>query len=238
MSEIIKFIAQKEHVWEVRDRPFPAAKKIPQNWKDIPKYANENNELILNPAPSITVKMCVPTLEMFTSGYYMPLWADCLVKQEISEQLESLPRISWTVTQEVFGSWDKSQLSSFEIDESFSRIAFKYYHGWTIKTPPGWSCLFIHPVAYPNLPFKTVPGIVHTDIFDGEINTPILIKKNFEGIIEKGTPMFQIIPFKRSDWNSEFDIKKPNQHFFDIEKLFTKLTRSYASLIKDKRKYN
>ena len=33
---------------------------------------------------------------------------------------------------------------------------------------------------------------------------PIYIKEGFEGIVEKGTPMFQIIPFKRSNWDSEF----------------------------------
>jgi hypothetical protein len=30
------------------------------------------------------------------------------------------------------------------------------------------------------------------------------IKEGFEGILEKGTPMFQIFPFKRNNWESKF----------------------------------
>jgi hypothetical protein len=30
-----------------------------------------------------------------------------------------------------------------------------------------------------------------------------LIKKDFNGIIEKGTPMAQVIPFQRDNWTSE-----------------------------------
>jgi hypothetical protein len=38
---------------------------------------------------------------------------------------------------------------------------------------------------------------------------PFYIDHNFEGIIPLGTPMFQMIPFKRDDWKStikEFNI--------------------------------
>ena len=37
-------------------------------------------------------------------------------------------------------------------------------------------------------------------------NVPFFIKSNFEGVIPCGTPMFQIIPFKRENWKSEKDI--------------------------------
>jgi hypothetical protein len=33
---------------------------------------------------------------------------------------------------------------------------------------------------------------------------PVYLKENFEGIVERGTPMFQIIPFKRNNWKSSF----------------------------------
>ena len=233
MSEIIKFIAQDEHVWQVRDKPFPAIKKINENWKNIPKYSNKTNTLDFDPRPTLTVKQCVPTLDLLGAGYYMPLWSDCFVQQK-----NNLPIINWSGGVDVFSVWNISQVSNFELDENCSNIVFKYQHGWTIKTPPGWSCLFIHPVSYPNLPFKSISGIVDTDIFDGEINVPIVFKKDFRGILEKGTPMFQIIPFKRSNWKSEFDVKAPDQHFFDQQKLYSKLIGAYRSLIKDKKTYS
>jgi hypothetical protein len=96
----------------------------------------------------------------------------------------------------------------------------------------------MHPVAYPNAPFYTIPGIVDTDVYDGEINVPFAIKDSFEGIIEKNTPMFQIIPFKRDQWESQFSVKKQDEHFFDNEKLYSKINRAYFSLIKHKKTYN
>ena len=49
--------------------------------------------------------------------------------------------------------------------------------------------------------------------------------------------MFQVIPFKRDQWTSEFDVKKPGKHFFDNEKLYSKVSRAYYSLLKDKKTY-
>jgi hypothetical protein len=232
MSNKIKFLAQSEHVWEVRERPFPAAKKIPQWWKDIPVYGNDADKLILDPAPNVTVKKCIPTVDMFSTGYYMPLWSDCLIKQE-----DGFPTINWNVSEPVFDTWPQVQVSSFNFGKEYSNVAFKYLHGWTIKTPPGWSCLFTHPVAYPDLPFKSISGIVDTDVLNTGINVPVVIKKGFEGTIEQGTPMFQIIPFKRSHWDSEFELKKQNQDYFDLEKLRSKIIRAYGHLIKDKKIY-
>jgi hypothetical protein len=233
MSQVIKFIAQNEYIWQVADRPFPAIKKINKNWKSIPKYSNETNTFDMDPSPTVTIKQCVPTLEMLGAGYYMPLSSDCFIQQK-----DNTPTINWSGTVAIFDAWDPKQVSNFELDENYSNTVFKYHHGWTIKTPPGWSCLFIHPVSYPNLPFRSISGIVDTDIHDGEINVPFIIKKDFKGILEKGTPMFQIIQFKISDWKSEFDVKKPDQHFFDQEKLYSKLVGAYRSLIKDKSIYS
>jgi hypothetical protein len=230
MGKIIKFVAQNDHVWNIRPKPIPAAKAIPDWWKNIPAYSSEKFDI--SPMSTVTVKRCVPTLDMLTSGYYVPLWADILVKQQ-----EGFPFIKWTVQSQVAECWQDIQTSSFEFPDGFNRLAFKNLHGWTIKTPPGWSCLFIHPVAYSNSPFYSISGIVDTDVYDGEINVPFIIKDNFEGIIEKGTPMFQVIPFKREQWTSEFDVKKPKEHYFDTEKLYSKIYRAYYSLLKDKKTY-
>ena len=233
MGQTIKFLAQNDHVWNVRPKPYPAIKNLPKWWKDMPIYSNKENTFDINPAPAVTVKKCLPTLEIFSGGYYVPLWADIFVTQE-----NSSPYIKWNTTTSVLDTWPQQMVNSFKIPEGYSKVVFKNLHGWTIKTPPGWSCMFIHPVAYPDLPFQTISGIVDTDILDYEINVPFVIKEGFKGIIEKGTPMFQIFPFKRENWKSEFGLKKPNEHFFDAEKLYSKINRAYASLTDNKKRYS
>ena len=232
MGQIIKFIAQDEHVWEVRPRPYPSIKKLPTWWKEIPAYSNHKNKFDLDPYSAVTVKRCVPTLDMLGAGYYVPLWSDLLVTQQ-----NNIPVVKWAASTRVLDVWSDKQGANFKIIDGYSKMFFKNLHGWTIKTPPGWSSMFIHPVAYPDMPFHTISGIVDTDVFDGEINVPFAIKDGFEGVIEKDTPMFQIIPFKRDQWTSEFDLKKPNEHYFDLEKMYSKIHRAYYSLLKDKKVY-
>jgi hypothetical protein len=232
MGQTIRFLAQDEHVWNVRLKPYPAAKGMPDWWKEIPVYANEENTFDLFPGSTVTVKRCVPMLDVLTAGYYVPLWADLFVKQQ-----NGGPFIKWATKEEVAELWPPNQVKSFNFPEGFTKLAFKNLHGWTIKTPPGWSCLFIHPVAYPNTPFRTISGIVDTDVLDTDINVPFVIKEGFEGIIDRGTPMFQVIPFKREKWDSEFELKTEKQHYFDVEKLYSKVYRSYHSMIKDKKTY-
>jgi hypothetical protein len=137
----------------------------------------------------------------------------------------------------VLENWNNHQVSSFKIPEGYSNLVFKNLHGWIIKTPPGWSSIFLHPVAYSDLPFQVISGIVDTDVLNTDINVPFVVKNNFEGLIEKGTPMFQVIPFKREGWTSEFEVKNNNEHFFDVEKLHSKINRSYYSMIKNDNRY-
>jgi hypothetical protein len=63
-----------------------------------------------------------------------------------------------------------------------------------------------HPVNRYDLPFITLTGVVDSDIAMSPGNLPFFIKKDFEGIIPKGTPIVQIFPFKRDDWKSQEDM--------------------------------
>jgi hypothetical protein len=232
-NNIITFRAQGEHVMEVREKPIPSIKAIPQWWKNLYPYINNDTKLRLTPeGPNTTVKKCTPSLDALGAGYIMPLWADIIVTQK-----DGNPVISWNTKVEPIGMWGHDQVANFEIPNGFSRSVFKYFHGWTIKTPPGWSSLIMHPIGYPNSPFKALTGFVDTDVLETDINTPIVIKEGFEGIIEKSTPMFQIIPVKRSNWKSEFVLETDKQLFFNQEKLLTKFGSSYLNSLRVKKEY-
>lgn len=220
-TQKIKFHAFSEHTLEVRQRPVPAASLLPQWWRDIPPYTTDKFQLM--PAPNVTSKKCFPLLDGMSSGYIMPLWADIMVENQ-----EGIPFIKFINKENVVEEWPQSQLSSYQAPDGFFPKAFKYIHGWGIETPPGYSCLFTHPVAYPDTPFRTITGVVDTDRLNTEMNSPFFIKKGFSGIIEKGTPMFQVIPFKRENWESEIDLIGEKQHYLNLEKLFTNIISSYG----------
>jgi hypothetical protein len=230
-AKTISFIASSEHVFNVREHPKPASSMIPQWWKDMRPYAGKDH-LELNPAPNYTAKKCFPLLDGLTAGYIVTLWADVHVSIENNNL-----NLKWTTKEAPFEAWNIEQSKGYDIPEGFSQTVVKYSHGWRIRTPEGYSCLITHPFGYQNLPIKTITGIVDTDVYEAEINCPFVIRNDFQGIIERGTPMFQVIPFKRDMWESSISSQTEKESFFQKERLYTRIVSSYGRWIRKNKEY-
>jgi hypothetical protein len=229
-EQVIKFHAIDKHVMEVRPKPEPASSFMPEWWKNMQPYVNKKYDVA--PASTVTAKKCFPLLDSMMAGYIVPLWADMYVTQQAG-----VPLIKWATHRDVLEAWATQQSKGFDVPEGFTEPAFKYLHDWIIETPKGWSCLITHPIGYQNLPFRTITGVVDTDKLKTQINTPFFIKEGFEGIIEQGTPMFQIIPIKRTTWKAEYSIKEEKQVYYDHEKLMSRLVSSYGRHLRELKKY-
>jgi hypothetical protein len=59
--------------------------------------------------------------------------------------------------------------------------------------------------------------------------TPVLFKNNFSGIIPAGTPIAQIIPFKREDWI----IKEDKSLYFDADTIGKKARNVMSGFYKN-----
>jgi hypothetical protein len=78
------------------------------------------------------------------------------------------------------------------------RPACKFHNFWTIVTPPGWSCLFLNPLNRPNGLFEVLAGVVDTDSYRAPVHFPFFpVASDGLHVIEKGSPMVQIVPFRR-----------------------------------------
>ena len=79
----------------------------------------------------------------------------------------------------------------------------KWNNTWGITTPPGYSCLFISPL-HRETPIIALPGIVDTDTYSAPVNFPFVLRDpKMDGLIPAGTPIIQVIPFKRDSWSME-----------------------------------
>lgn len=233
MFKEIEFIAQNETVWTVYEKPKPASNFLPKWWKDLPDNTG-SGFTIIDGSPNVTVKRCIPTLDMLTAGYIVSLPCDI----EVFIDNNGRHYVKWLITTQLFETWSDKQVSNFELEDNYdTKPVFKNLHGWTIKTPPGWSCYITHPLAYKNLPFRSISGIIDTDLLPSEINTPFTFKKNWVGIIEKGTPMFQVIPFERNSWKAKYSFMTKQEHLNKVNLIFTKLKGSYAKNFREKRSY-
>jgi hypothetical protein len=205
----IEFVALNKYSFEVCPRPFPASRALPQWWKNaspyIKSFDNPDGKKIIvqNGESNASFKKCTPMLDILSSGYIVPLWADVQVSN-----IGNLPSLTWRVKGAVF---EEHSGQDFEIPDGYQKYQFKYLNPWIPKLPSGFSALIIPCPGYPNTPFRAMSAVIDYDKTPHPLLPPVYLKENFEGIVEKGTPMFQIIPFKRNNWESSFSFLKDGE---------------------------
>lgn len=158
----------------------------------------------------MTAKKCVPLMDVFSTGYIIK--TPCNIYVSTGKNNEKIITDDFSVDSFVVGHI-QSQVSEFQLDKGLNRYPFKFINSFHIKTPKGYSCFFFHPTNQTELPFYTLEAVVDTDKHKAVINFPFFIKQDFEGLIPKGTPMVQFLPFKRENWISK--LKDEDSPYYD-----------------------
>jgi hypothetical protein len=123
------------------------------------------------------------------------------------------------------GSHPKEQMSGFEYLAEGKPIkdAFKMRNPWNITTPKGYSCFYLDPFLFQNKYFATWQGIIDTDDFNVNMDNAQIIfypKVDHDFVITKGTPLCQIIPYKREEWVATYSVKT-HKSYIDEKSKFT-----------------
>ena len=225
-EKAIEFSAHEDYFALKEDYPTPIKLNIPEWYKKLEHSLNNK-----------TIKGCMPFLDTLTSGYLLKMPQDFYVRHNIINEKGEKDSF------QTFGLFDRSnevhskninlnsgidghsieQLEGSPLIEKNKNLPFyKIYNPWKIKTPKGYSCLFVPLLNNADDRFSIIPGIVDTDTFPNEINFPITINGDkypvLEDVIKKGTPYVQIIPFKRDNWKMTLKPRKQkeiqNHRFF------------------------
>jgi hypothetical protein len=211
-TEIIVFKARNKTEYENQYKPFPASQAVPDWWKNMSPFekSNESPEgkkfIIRNRASNASFKKCVPMLDAITSGYIVPLWADVSVTPS-----HPMPNLNWRTHAPIFESHGSSTYN-IPVPPGYINCVVKYINTWIPMTPPGYSVLITAPFGVKEPVFLAIPAIIDSDKNTSELVFPMWIKEGFEGIVEAGTPLVQITPFKRTNWKSEFDYYLDNTY--------------------------
>ena len=212
------------------EQPQPASKFIPDWYKNMESYIGGNKKPNGNGIPQVTIKRCMPVFDAITAGYIITSPADVYVSIKDGNQ---------------FFEWSTLGLISFHPIEQAPEHPAKNQHAypkwmnpWAIKTPKGYSVLFTQPMHRESV-FTILPGIVDTDTYISPVNFPMVINDpNFEGLIPKGTPIAQVIPFKREGWQMEIGSEKELKEQHSItQKLQTKFFDRYKSMFWSRKEY-
>lgn len=212
------------------EQPKPASRLVPDWYKNTESYTGGERKPAGNGNTTATIKRCMPVFDAITSGYIIESPADVFVSIKDEQQ--------WF-------EWSDFALIQFHPIEQAPKhpdkkpFAYpKWSNPWAISTPKGYSTLFVQPFHRESL-FTILPGIVDTDQYTSPVNFPFVINDPvFEGLIPKGTPIAQVIPFKRDSWTMELGDKKDLEAQFKVgKKLQSKFFDRYKSMFWTKKEY-
>jgi hypothetical protein len=186
--------SQIEFVCDPKDHgviaePVPAKSFMPDWFKRLPAVDSAHLHTQNN---GLTVKRCMPFLDAMTTGWILPLAAT--VRLEIKDNGATVDA-GWEIDQVMVSNHGLHQMAGNPMGK---RPPCKFHNYWTIKTPPGWSCLFVSPLNRRSSVVEIVSGIVDTDTYQSLINFPFFATAE-DGVytLERGTPLVQVIPFRR-----------------------------------------
>lgn len=221
------------------ERPQPASQFLPKWYRDMPLHLDGEKETGLAPdgvsSSNLTLRGCMPFLDAISSGYMFTLPFDIEIRQDNRGRVG----IRWATNVDLIGQHSLDQAPGLPIPEGASPNLLKWKTGWRAITPSGYSCLFTHPMNHVDLPFVTLSGVVDTDSYSLGVELPfrLLEPERDHLIIEKGTPICQVIPFKRENWKSTnvpFDERKQTKNIFALK---SKIVRSYQMQFWQRKSY-
>lgn len=212
------------------EQPKPSSRLVPDWYKNTNSYVNDEKKPDGEGKTTATIKKCIPVFDAISAGYIIESPADVFVSIKNG--------IQWF-------EWSDFGLITFhpieQAPEHPARKPFaypKWTNPWSITTPKGYSTLFVQPFHRESV-FTILPGVVDTDTYTPPVNFPFVINDpTFEGLIPKGTPIAQVIPFKRDSWVMELGniehfeaqakvSKKLQSKFFDRYKTMFRQPKEY-----------
>lgn len=217
-------------VIEDLEQPQPASKFIPDWYKNLESYIGGQKKPDGKGSTAVTSKRCMPLFDAITAGYIITLPTDVYVSVKDGVQYFEYP--SFTLVE--FHPIEQAPNHPLQNQYPYP----KWMNPWSIKTPKGYSTLFVQPFHRESV-FTILPGVVDTDTYSAPVNFPMVINDpNFEGMIPKGTPIAQVIPFKRESWKIKFGAKKEfiNQAQTNM-KLQTKFFDRYKTMFWNRKEY-
>jgi hypothetical protein len=187
MKKVIHFFRFLEH--ENVLPPIPAHRLIPDWYKKSELKKSDGG-------PGL--RSCMPYFDAMASGWIIRLDQDL----HVSIDEHGKKNFGWKEDTKVV------VLRTLELGQHMAVPEGHVHEGVAVwlkvgyKTPRGWSLLVTHPFNRFDLPFTAVSGIMDADKWHTPGLIPVFFKKDFLGVVPKGTPIAQVLPIKRANWTS------------------------------------
>jgi hypothetical protein len=206
-SAKISFVSTMPKNMDLFPEPVPAFKEIPSWFKKIlPFY--ENDDTPIDGVQRLTVKRCVAFLDMLSSGYIIKapfdIYIDTTEGKQIFQIPKSMERFTNFGTKPMISSHDIKQVEGYPIDkDKYIEHIFRINPIWIAKGSKGVSAIFMQPQHHEVSPLYAVSAVIDIDGYPSDGLLSFLVKKDFKGYLQRGTPLVQVIPFMRQNFVSE-----------------------------------
>lgn len=217
-------------------KPQPSFQLVPDWYKKTESYVSGEKKPSGDGGNVGTIKRCMPVFDAINSGYIIVSASDVFVSQKETEAGGKQPWFEWSSFDLI--SFHPIIQAPLHPNRNGHMAYPKWNNSWGIKTPKGYSTLFVQPM-HRESPFTILPGVVDTDEYCAPILFPFVLNDiTFEGLIPAGTPIAQVIPFKRDKWEMEFGTQKNfiEQNNVTI-RLKSKFFDGYKSLFRQPKEY-
>lgn len=183
-TDTIEWLTEKKYYGHIPE-PIPANKVLP-DW-----YRNLDGKLGKGLNKS-TVKRCMPFLDALSMGWIIPTPCELEVRYE-----DGQVDLEWSFDQQPLEFHNPEQIGGSE--HPFGNMGImKWLNFWAAKVPEGYSILVTSPLNRVEPRWQTFSGVVDADNYFTYVNVPFAwTGGNYHDVIEAGTPVAQVIPFKR-----------------------------------------
>ena len=238
----IEFRADLDYITDFK--PAPSSRFMPEEYKKMPSYHESDPKKLGMKFDEdgwqkmLSVKKCVPFLDALTMGYIIPTDADIFVTFNGIDP----PDLHMSSGREFLNGHFNWQFHTHKDNIDDTRSTFlKYMNPWSITTDRGYSCMFIPPLNHENRYFNVFSGVVDTDDYNAEVHLPFTWKGPVgEYVIPAGTPIIQVIPFKRESYQSVVDVhtkKSSTAKTSSNRRLFSVFKHGYRKMFWKKKFY-
>lgn len=242
-SDSDKGFVQKEHY------PVPAKRELPDWYKNMKPYVVDNSKDLPEDQVALwqseggsrgpsTIKRCIPVFDAISMGYILKLPVDVVVYHTADDPI---PWYRWSDGDKTIRFHDFEQIEGYPVamPEVGVPVA-KFRNPWSIITPPGYSCWFTTPM-HRDLPFKILDGTVDTDTYHAPVEFPFfLTDPSWTGLIPAGTPIAQVVPFKREEYEHEVRIESDsfNPSYKTNKRVRSVFDNGYRNLFWNRKNYD
>lgn len=210
--------------------PQPANRFIPKWFKELhlgnemASFLEEFHNVWSDKA--FTAKKCPAIQDLMTEGVIIPLWGKMYMGHEYDDEGNATQTYYGMTTDKAFdhnffGSHFEKQVGDMDVglanlgrlDKSILKLESPY----KFIVPEGYNLMYVDPFYHFRKEIRLLEGLVEADKW-GYITFPFSIQEK-EFIIPAGTPLIQVIPYKREKEKLKLEIRKGTEKEYEDNRI-------------------